>query len=262
MDFVLIFLVSFGAALLTFFSGFGLGTILLPVFALFFPVEIAIAMTAIVHLVNNLFKLVLVKNYIDKSVAFRFAIPAAIFAFVGAYTLSMITADKLLLTFTLFNKNFEVTTLKLIIGILMLIFAFVELNKKLQQVTFSKKYLPLGGSLSGFFGGLSGHQGALRSMFLIKAGLTKEAFIATGIAAAVLIDISRLSIYGFSFFTKNENLSNMNNATQLIIVACVAAFLGSLLGKKFLKKVSIEQVNRTVGIMILITSFLLILGII
>ena len=55
--------------------------------------------------------------------------------------------------------------------------------------------------LSVFFGGLSGHQGALRSLFLLRAGLPKEGCIATGIAASVLIDISRLSAYGTSFFS-------------------------------------------------------------
>jgi len=38
-------------------SGFGLGTLLLPVFALFFPLPVAIAATALVHLANNFFKL-------------------------------------------------------------------------------------------------------------------------------------------------------------------------------------------------------------
>lgn len=42
---------------LTLFSGFGLGTLLMPAFAIFFPIEIAVAMTAFVHLANNLFKL-------------------------------------------------------------------------------------------------------------------------------------------------------------------------------------------------------------
>jgi hypothetical protein len=34
---------------LTLFSGFGLGTILMPAFALFFPLTVAIAATAVVH---------------------------------------------------------------------------------------------------------------------------------------------------------------------------------------------------------------------
>ena len=49
-------LVALLASGLTFFSGFGLGTLLTPVFALFFPIEIAITITSIVHFLNNLFK--------------------------------------------------------------------------------------------------------------------------------------------------------------------------------------------------------------
>jgi hypothetical protein len=54
---------------LTFFSGFGLGTLLLPAFALFFPVEQAVALTAVVHFLNGLFKLGLVGRHADCRVA-------------------------------------------------------------------------------------------------------------------------------------------------------------------------------------------------
>ena len=39
---------------LTLVSGFGLGTLLVPVFGLFFPIEVAISLTAIVHFLNSL----------------------------------------------------------------------------------------------------------------------------------------------------------------------------------------------------------------
>ncbi|MEZ4804275.1 MAG: hypothetical protein R2852_01970 [Bacteroidia bacterium] len=55
--------------------------------------------------------------------------------------------------------------------------------------------MPIGGLISGFFGGLSGNQGALRSMFLLKSGLNKEAYIATGILIAFAVDITRLSVF-------------------------------------------------------------------
>ncbi len=262
MDIFIVSVVAFGAAMLTFFSGFGLGTILLPVFALFFPIEIAIAMTAIVHLFNNLFKLFLVWKHINSSIVAKFAIPAAIFAFLGAIVLKVMTVEKVLFTFELFTANFTVTLLKLVIGLLMISFAIIELNKQMQNITFPKKYLPFGGALSGFFGGLSGHQGALRSMFLIRSGLSKEAFIATGIASAVIIDISRLTVYGTSFFTKHTTLITNPQATKMIIFACFAAFIGSFIGQKLLKKVTLESVNQVVGIMVLLTAFLLILGII
>lgn len=56
MDYALIAATAFVASGLTLFSGFGLGTVLLPAFALFLPVPAAIAATAVVHLLNNLFK--------------------------------------------------------------------------------------------------------------------------------------------------------------------------------------------------------------
>ncbi|MFW6290263.1 MAG: hypothetical protein ACOC0R_04780 [Mariniphaga sp.] len=54
-ELIIISIAAFFTAVLTFFSGFGLGTILMPVFALFFPVDIAIALTGVVHFTNNLF---------------------------------------------------------------------------------------------------------------------------------------------------------------------------------------------------------------
>ena len=56
MSVILICAVALAASCLTFFSGFGLGTILMPVFAIFFPLEIAIALTAVVHFLNNIFR--------------------------------------------------------------------------------------------------------------------------------------------------------------------------------------------------------------
>jgi len=60
VQYVVLCLAALAVSGLTLFSGFGLGTLLMPVFAIFFPIEIAIAMTAIVHLANNIFKLALV----------------------------------------------------------------------------------------------------------------------------------------------------------------------------------------------------------
>ncbi len=56
MDYIVVCLVAVLVSVLTVFSGFGLGTALMPVFALFFPVPVAIAATAAVHLANNIFK--------------------------------------------------------------------------------------------------------------------------------------------------------------------------------------------------------------
>jgi uncharacterized membrane protein YfcA len=71
MEILLISIVAFFVAILTFFSGFGLGTLLTPVMMLFFPVEVAIALTGMVHFSNNIFKLVLVGKKVNKEVLLR-----------------------------------------------------------------------------------------------------------------------------------------------------------------------------------------------
>jgi uncharacterized protein len=262
MEYVIIALVAAGAAMLTFFSGFGLGTILLPVFAMFFPVDIAIALTAVVHLLNNLFKTGLVWKDIDFKIAALFALPAAIFAVFGAIVLNLLRDHHLAIQYTLFGKELEITLIKLVVGLLLAVFAIFEIDSRFNKIAIEKKYLPLGGSLSGFFGGLSGHQGALRSLFLLRAGLSKEGFIATGIISAVLIDISRLTVYGSSFFISHFEAVGENKSLYMLIVACLAAFTGSLLGRKLLKKVTMRSIQLIVGVLILLFALLLGTGII
>lgn len=55
MEILIISVAAFVVAILTFFSGFGLGTILTPVFMIFFPADLAIGLTGIVHFFNNNF---------------------------------------------------------------------------------------------------------------------------------------------------------------------------------------------------------------
>ena len=81
---ILICLISFTASVLTFFSGFGLVTMLLPVFCLFMPVELAVLATAVVHLLNNVLKFFLILKMIDRSVLLSFGIASVCAAFIGA----------------------------------------------------------------------------------------------------------------------------------------------------------------------------------
>ena len=87
MEILIISVVAFFAAILTFFSGFGLGTILTPVMMIFFPVEIAVAFTGIVHFSNNIFKLFIIGFNANKRVIIKFGIPAILAAFLGSYIL-------------------------------------------------------------------------------------------------------------------------------------------------------------------------------
>jgi len=242
-------LAAFFTAGLTFFSGFGLGTLLLPVFALFFPLEVAIGLTALVHLANNLFKLLLVGKYADISIAARFGLPALAAAFVGAAVLLQLTHLAPLVTYHLFGQTLQITPVKLVVAVLMVLFAVVEVHPTLSALTLPPRWLPLGGLLSGFFGGLSGHQGALRSAFLLKCGLTKEGFISTGVVIACLVDLTRLAVYAGGF---PPNLLR-DNAGPLA-AAMSAALLGSWLGRALLPKITLHLVRFTVAALLILVA--------
>ncbi len=257
MEIVIICLVAFITAILTFFSGFGLGTILTPVFMIFFPVDLAIALTGVVHFFNNIFKLFLVGKNADKSTVLRFGIPAVIAAFFGAWLLLHIPDARPLFSYDAFGRTFEVYPVKLLISILLIIFASMDLIPYFSKLQFGKNKLPLGGALSGFFGGLSGNQGALRSAFLIKAGLSKEAFIGTAVVVSAFVDLTRLSVYATRF-----TQSGLTDNLTLVILATLAAISGAYLGNKLLKKVTLRFLQLTVAVMLILLSVALGLGII
>lgn len=245
MQYLIIILVAFLASCLTFFSGFGLGTLLLPAFALFFPVQIAVALTAIVHLLNNIFKTWLVGKSADKSVVLKFGIPAIVASFAGAYALVLLSKFPPLYSYHALGSIKEITPIKIVLAVLIGLFALMELLPFFERISFDRKYLPLGGLLSGFFGGLSGNQGALRSAFLVKCKLSKESFIATGVIIAVLVDISRLSIYASSL-----SISIIKDDWSIVIFATLSAFAGAYLGSKLLKKVTYKTIQWLVSAML------------
>ncbi len=245
------------AAGLTLFSGFGLGTILTPIVVIFFPVPVAIAITAVVHLLNNLFKLGLLWRQINKSVLLAFGIPALLAAIPGALLLDYLAVLPPLMEYQWLGASYSITQVKLVAGILLIVFATAEIVPFLNRLSKSHAGLPVGGLLSGFFGGLSGNQGAFRSAFLIKVGLTKESFVATNAAIAALVDVSRIIVYGFTF-----DLILIENQLTLILLATISAFLGIFLGSRLLHKVTIGFIQKLVAVMLYTLGGLLCAGII
>ncbi|HXG01271.1 MAG TPA: TSUP family transporter [Bacteroidota bacterium] len=257
MEFIVIPVVALLASGLTLFSGFGLGTLLLPAFLLFFPPQLAVAMTAIVHVLNNLFKLGLMGRHANFRVVVRFGLPAIVAAYAGAALLFLVSARQPLFTYTLLGASSEVTAIKIVMGFLIAGFAAMEAMPFMRRFEFDPRYLPLGGLLSGFFGGLSGHQGALRSAFLIRAGLSKEAFVATGIVIACLVDLTRLGVYA-----RHLAVAGLEKNAVLLIAVTLSAFLGAFVGNRLVKKVTMKAVQSTVAAMLFLISLLLIAGLI
>lgn len=248
MSYVVVCTVAFVVSTLTLFSGFGLGTLLMPAFALFFRTPIAIAATALVHLANNLFKLLLVGRHADPGVVVRFALPAGAGAVLGAGVLARVAELPPLAVYDLAGRAREVTPVKLTIGVLILGFALLELLPRRRRLRFARRHLMVGGLVSGFFGGLSGHQGALRSVVLVSARLDKDAFVGTSVVAAVVVDVARLLVYGIQMIPAEKGLS------PLVVAATAAALVGSFIGTRLLGAMTMRSIQLMVGAMLVLVG--------
>ncbi len=259
MDFVVVCAVALLASALTLYSGFGLGTILLPAFALFFPVPAAVAATAVVHLLNNLFKSTLLYRNADWPTVLRFGLPAVPAAVVGAWLLNSLGEVPRVFAVEAFGRTFAPSAAGLAVGLLLIVLAALELQPWFQRLAAPRRLLPLGGALTGFLGGFSGQQGALRSIFLLKTGLNAQRFIATGVMIAVLIDLARLPTYAAGMAEAGDM---SRNEWMLIAAGTLSAFTGAWLATRYMKKMTIGMVRAVVAALMFVIGALLAGGVI
>jgi uncharacterized protein len=211
-----------------------------------------------VHFANNIFKFGLMAKQADWQVVARFSVTAAIAAMAGAGLLNLFDQMPVVTSYRIGGSMFEITIIKAVIGTLIMVFALLEMWPRFQELAFPPRWLPLGGALSGFFGGLSGNQGALRSAFLLKIGLSKEAFVATGVVSAVIVDAARLVIYGTGFMS--DHLAQSQGTLAPVVVGTLCAFIGSFVGKRLLQKVTMRTVQIVVAMAMLLIGSGLVVG--
>jgi len=258
MEIVIVCLVAFAGSALTLYSGFGLGTVLLPAMALLFPAETAVAATAVVHLANNLFKAGLVGKSAHWTTVMRFGAPAVLGAIVGALVLGALGSAGPIFSMEAFGRSLAPMAASFVIGLLLIAFAALELQPWFQKLAVPVRFMPLGGALTGLFGGLSGQQGALRSAFLLKSGLDPQRFIATGVMIAILIDLARLPTY--AVFLTGSPMLTQADAIWRLIAATLAAFAGAWLGARYFRKATIGLIRVIVAAMMIGIGAALALG--
>lgn len=262
MEFVIVGVAALLISGLTLYSGFGLGTLLMPVFALFFPVEVAVVATAIVHGANSVFKVGVVGKHADRSLVIRFGVPAILAAFVGAAALGYVSHFAEIVSYSLGSRTATITPIKLVMAALMFVFALFELLPNFRDLKFHRKHLVLGGVLSGFFGGFSGHQGALRSAFLSKVGISAEAFVGTNAAIGFMVDMARITTYAATFLAAGAAGPFAAGRWPLILTGILSAFAGVMIGRRFLHKITMKTVQVLTGVLLLGISLALGSGIV
>lgn len=237
MNSIIILPVVFLAAAAALFSGFGVGTILTPVFLIFYEVKTAIFLVAVVHLLNNLLKLSLFYKHIDFAVLKRFGIMALIGSFIGSFSQIYLAS----------------AVLKKLVALVLIYLGLQPFFPSQLQFRLPKKIDAIGGFFSGLLGGLVGNQGAIRSAFLLNYKMSKETFIATGVVIACLIDLIRIPVYWFS--QKDIYASASLSILWIILVT----FSGTWAGSYLLKFFSPSHFKKFVSFMILALAICLLI---
>ena len=249
---VVVALLSLLASGLTLVTGFGLGTILTPVFALLFPLPIAIAAVALVHLANNLFKITLVGRYADRDLVARFAVPSALAAILGGLILAQLTFLPVMFTYHLGGRR-QVTALKIVVGVVLVVIALVELSPLASRMRLSRRRLFLGSLVSGLLGGLSGTQGPIRAAVLLSAGLGRDAYVGTNVVTAVCVDLARLAVYGLTLPFASV-VAPGSGVLALVVVASFSAFVGAWLGARVVRRMTLDLVRVVVAVVTIVVG--------
>jgi len=236
-EYVIFLIASFFAATGATLAGFGSSALLIPVAFSFFDLRTAIFLVACFHLFNNLFKIRLFWKKIDFRTFFNFGIPSICFAFGGAALIAILPID----------------VISKILAVFLIMYAVYSLFKPKLAVKKSQWTAILGGSLSGFFAGLIGLGGAIRSSFLVAFDFPKEVYVATSAMIAVVIDFTRIPTYILTGSVQARS------ELYLIPFLIVSAYFGVKLGKILLSRIDQQTFRRIVSIALLLVGLKLLI---
>ncbi len=214
-------------------TGFGTSTILIPILLIFFPHAEVIFLVAIIHWFGNLWKVLLFRKGLNLRLFILFGVVGLIASYIGAY-ISIGSNEQMFLR---------------VLGIFLVIYASFLIFKSHFKIPAVNAAALTGGALSGFFAGMFGIGGAIRSMFLSAFNLPKEVYIATAGAIGLLVDSTRIITY----FIGGVVLPGIFWYGLLVFIPI--SFLGAKIAKHIVDKIPQDKFRSVIAI------FLLLIGI-
>ena len=214
-------------------TGFGTSTILIPILLIFFPHVEVIFLVAIIHWFGNLWKILLFREGLNLRLFILFGAVGLITSYVGA-SISLGSNEHLFLR---------------MLGIFLIIYAFFLIYKSHFKIPPVNVSALAGGALSGFFAGMFGIGGAIRSMFLLAFNLPKEVYIATAGAIGLLVDSTRIITY----FTGGVELPKMLWYGLLLFIPI--SFLGAQIAKRIVDKIPQNKFRTVIAVFLLFVGF-------
>ena len=223
-ELLLVAIGSFLAAALTVPAGFGLSTILTPLVLLLMGPHEAVAVVAVVHGAHNAGKFAALRESVDFEAFRRYGVWLVLGAILGAALQNEVPQKPLLA----------------LIGAFLVSLPLLSMSEEWPGYRIPEANDSLGGFGSGFMGGLTGHQGALRAMFLTRRLPDKMAYAATASVLALCVDLSRVPVY--LLFRYDE----ISQHAALTLVLIISALIGVRVGKTWLERLKSEWIHRGV----------------
>ncbi len=207
---LLLSIFTFIASFVGVVSGFGAGTIMVPIFLLFYPATSAILVAAILHWVIGAIKLFFFWRGLNYKVLLYFGAPGIITSILGAYVLIEHAASDWLLPY---------------FGAFLIAYVVFVIACPHFKVNKTPERMMLGGVVSGFIRGVFGVGGGIRTTILTSFNLSKETYLSTGAAITIAIDSARLLTYWY----KGVQLGPQLRHGLLLLIPIV--FIGAYVGR-------------------------------
>jgi uncharacterized membrane protein YfcA len=225
----LLFVGSVAAGAIASVAGFGVGSVLTPVFALRVDTRLAVAAVSIPHLAATSLRLWMMRRHVDWRLLRGFGLASAAGGLGGA----------------LLQSRLRSRTLDLVLGGLLLLAGLSELSGLARRARLRGKGAWAAGALSGVFGGLVGNQGGIRSAALLGFDVPRDAFVATATAIALAVDLARMPVY---LVTERTRLAAVAGP---VAVATAGAIGGTLVGARLLGRIPEGVFRRVVAVLLL-----------
>lgn len=210
-------------------SGFGIGSMLTPIVSSRLDTRIAVAVVSIPHMAGTLIRFLRLRQHVDRSLAVSFGVASAIGGLIGAVLHNYATG--LSLTY-IFGGLLVFAGISGILGIA-------------ERMELKGPWRWAGGFVSAGFGGLVGNQGGIRSAAMLGFKLSKESFVATATAIALVVDFARVPVY---ISTERQAIGD---ALPILLTATVGVIAGTFLGSSLLAHIPEKIFKRVVSALVL-----------
>jgi len=233
---ILVVMATFATAALSAVAGFGGATLLLPVFVAVFGARNAVPILTVAQLASNASRVWFNRSQVDRRLVGVFAtgaVPAAIVC-------------------SLLFATAPMPALTRVIGAFLLLMVFWR-RLRPSAVQLGDPAFAAVGAASGFGSALVGSVGPMVAPFFLSRGLIRGAYIGTEAAAAVVMHLTKLIVFGAAAV-----LTLRSGLIGLALAPAAAA--GAWLGKRVVDRLPLAVFTAVVEVSLVVAGLLLLIG--